>query len=223
MSFPIRLMPSVAFFLPHFLVLNAALCSFKTKRSFVSVICIQRSCYRQFLNQRGSILITFHHFNTALEKKKATKNNSIFPVYVLSPSQSLHSISFSLVVHAELPEIYGKPCQKENCLCADFGRLWSWTNLSGVLTSHHPWSRAKSPRKILTNNCTSELLFFLPCPFSTDKLLFHASFLFLRWIHWSSFHPFCIFFSSPSGFLSFNMIFYDASIVIHCKLQKFNV
>lgn len=56
-------------------------------------------------------------------KKKATKNNSIFPVYVLSPSQSLHSISFSLVVHAELPEIYGKPCQKENCLCADFGRL----------------------------------------------------------------------------------------------------
>lgn len=98
MSFPIRLMPSVAFFLPHFLVLNAALCSFKTKRSFVSVICIQRSCYRQFLNQRGSILITFHHFNTALEKKKQLKITQ-FSLFMFFLLLSLFILFLSLLLY----------------------------------------------------------------------------------------------------------------------------
>lgn len=60
-----------------FVVLGAFLCPQKTSSSCASGIWIQRSCYRQFLNHRGSILITFHHFDIILGGKIAP-----FPLFI---------------------------------------------------------------------------------------------------------------------------------------------
>lgn len=57
-------------------------------------------------------------------------------------------------------ERHPKPCEKEKLALCGFRTLWSSTNLSGVLTSPHPWSRAKTPRNRLITSYISELLVF---------------------------------------------------------------